>query len=213
METVENSDRIKIERLELGPYGTNSYLLICKKTGACVVVDAPGEVGKLLARLKGIHPQHILITHGHLDHVEGLVELRSFLNVPVVAHQADASALPLPPDIFLQDGDKVSFGDLQWQVLHTPGHTPGSLCFLFDPCLIAGDTLFPGGPGHTRSPEDFRQIVAVITRKIFTLPDNTRVYPGHGEATMLAKERPAFEAFSARSHPTDLCGDVVWNLE
>jgi hydroxyacylglutathione hydrolase len=211
MEIIVNNSRVGIERLELGPYGTNSYLLTCKRTGACVVIDAPGEAEKVLARLKEHHPQYILITHGHVDHVEGLGELKSLLNVPVGVHRADASALPLPPDVFLQDGEIVSCGVLQLQVMHTPGHTPGSLCFLVDSHLIAGDTLFPGGPGHTRSPEDFRQILESITRKIFILPDAMVVYPGHGEATILGKEKQAFRAFSARPHPVDLCGDVLWD--
>ncbi len=165
-----------------------------------------------MARLKGHHPQHILITHGHVDHVAGLPELKSFLNVPVAVHRADASALPLPADVFLQDGEIVFCGILQLQVMHTPGHTPGSLCFLVDGHLIAGDTLFPGGPGHTRSPEDLRQILESITRKILTLPDETMVLPGHGQGTILGKEKQAFQAFSARPQPPDLCGDVLWEL-
>ena len=132
MEIVVNNSRVSIERLELGPYGTNSYLLACKKTGACVVFDAPGEAGTVLARLKEHHPQNILITHGHVDHVEGLGELKSFLNVPVAIHRADASALPLPADVFLEDGEIVSCGSSELQIMHTPGHTPGSLCFLME---------------------------------------------------------------------------------
>ncbi len=212
MTTVEKNSIIEIERLELGQYGTNTYLLTCRKTGDCVVIDAPGEAEKILARLKGHHPRYILITHGHLDHVDGLGELKSSLNVPVAAHAADAPVVPLPLDRVLQDGDVVSFGALQLQVLHTPGHTPGSLCFLIGRFLIAGDTLFPGGPGHTRSPEDFRQIIEVITRKIFNLPDETLVYPGHGEATIVGKEKQAFRVFSARPHAPDLCGDVLWDM-
>jgi glyoxylase-like metal-dependent hydrolase (beta-lactamase superfamily II) len=212
MTTVEKNSILEIDRLELGQYGTNTYLLTCRKTGDCVVIDAPGEAEKILTRLKGHHPRYILITHGHMDHVDGLAELKSSLNIPVAAHAADAPVLPLPLDRVLQDGDVVSFGALQLQVLHTPGHTPGSLCFLTGRFLIAGDTLFPGGPGHTRSPEDFQQIIEVITRKIFNLPDETLVYPGHGEATIVGKEKQAFHAFSARPHTPDLCGDVLWDM-
>jgi glyoxylase-like metal-dependent hydrolase (beta-lactamase superfamily II) len=210
MATVEEDGNIRIERLELGPYGTNTYLLTCQRTGACVVIDAPGEVGRVLSGLKGAHPQYILITHNHMDHVGGLAELTSLLRVPVAAHARDAPDLPAPADVLLQDGEVVSFGALELKVLHTPGHTPGSVCFLIGRYLIAGDTLFPGGPGHTRTPADFRQILGSITGMIFALPDDTLVYPGHGEATILGREKLAFQVFSTRSHAPDLCGDVVW---
>jgi len=128
----------------------------------------------------------------------------------VAAHARDAPDLPAPADVLLQDGEVVSFGALELKVLHTPGHTPGSVCFLIGRYLIAGDTLFPGGPGHTRTPADFRQILGSITGMIFALPDDTLVYPGHGEATILGREKLAFQVFSTRSHAPDLCGDVVW---
>jgi hydroxyacylglutathione hydrolase len=210
MTTVQKNSTIRIDRLELGQYHTNSYLLTCRETGACVVIDAPGEVGKVLKVLEGLHPQYILMTHDHLDHTGGLQELASLLSVPVAAHAADAPGLPTPVDMLLQDGNRVSFGALRLEVLHTPGHTPGSLCFLAGQFLIAGDTLFPGGPGHTRSPEDFRQIVESITRKLLPLPDDTLVYPGHGEATILEREKQAIQRFSARPYAPDLWGDVLW---
>jgi len=96
------------------------------------------------------------------------------------------------------------------KVLHTPGHTAGSLSFLTGKYLISGDTIFPGGPGKTGSPDMFRQIVNSITEKIFALPDDTQVYPGHGDATVLKKEKEEFTVFSSRPHSPDLCGDVLW---
>jgi len=210
MTIVAKNDQIKIYRLELGPYGTNSYILTCRKTNESVVVDAPGDVDLLSAQLNKARPQYILMTHGHFDHIGGLVELKSALDIPVAAHLADASNLPLKPDLFLDDGEEISMGAIKLRVLYTPGHTPGSICFLTGNYLIAGDTLFPGGPGRTQSPQDFRQIVKSITEKLFGLPDGTEVYPGHGEATTIGREKKLFQLFSARPQDPNLCGDVLW---
>ena len=210
MTTVVNNERIQIDRLELGPFGTNSYILICQKSNASVVVDAPGEAGMVVERLRETQPKYILMTHDHFDHVGGLVELRSALEVPVAAHLADGNDLPLEPDLLLNDGDEIIIGAIKLRVLHTPGHTPGSLCFITDKYLIAGDTLFPGGPGKTQSPDDFRQIITSITEKLFDLPEDTRVYPGHGEPTTIKEAKQEYEVFSARPQDPNLCGDVVW---
>jgi hydroxyacylglutathione hydrolase len=210
MTTVVKNDRIQISRLELGPFGTNSYILICQKTNESVVVDAPGEAGMVVEILRETRPQYILMTHDHFDHIGGLVELKTALQVPVAAHLADADDLPLEPDLLFNDGTEIFFGDLKLKVLHTPGHTPGSLCFLTEKYLIAGDTLFPGGPGKTQSPDDFRQIVESITEKLFELPEDTQVYPGHGEATTIKEAKQQYEIFSARPHDPKLHGDVEW---
>jgi glyoxylase-like metal-dependent hydrolase (beta-lactamase superfamily II) len=115
-----------------------------------VLVDAPAEAAEILKQLKGTHPRYILITHSHTDHVGALSELKSKLRIPIGTHRLDANDLPLRPDILLDDGEKVFFGNISLKVLHTPGHTPGSLCFLIGKYLISGDTIFPGGPGSRR---------------------------------------------------------------
>ena len=211
MANVVKDEHIQIEKLSLGPYGTNAYVLICRHTGESVVVDVPGEAARLLDLLKGTTPRYILITHNHMDHTGALAELKSALGVPVAAHAEDAGRMPVAADLLLKDGDVVSCGDIRLSVLHTPGHTRGSICFLTGNCLIAGDTLFPDGPGKTGSPADFKKIMDSLTEKIFVLPDEVQVFSGHGDSTTLGRERKAFEAFRARPHDPGLCGDVLWS--
>ena len=210
MERVARNNYVQIDRLQLGPFNTNCYLLTCPMTGDSVWVDAPAEVAAMLKASERTHPRYILITHNHGDHTGALSELKSKLRIPIGVHPLDAKGLPLPADILLEDGARISCGNITLEVLHTPGHTPGSLCFFAGKHLISGDTIFPGGPGKTRSPTDFRRIIESITRKIFVLPDDTVIYPGHGDSTILRKEKEEFACFSSRSHDPKLCGDVLW---
>jgi len=210
MVVVVKDDNIEIERLELRPWGTNAYIIICLQTGNSVLIDAPADASTIMKRLQGTKPKYILLTHNHMDHIGALSELRSKLKVPLAAHAADSTRLPSPPEILLNDGDVVSFGKVKLEVLHTPGHTSGRLCFKIGKYLISGDTIFPGGPGKTRSPADLRQIIKSITDKIFVLPDDIEIYPGHGDSTILKKERDEFAIFSSRPHDPNLCGDVLW---
>ncbi len=210
MAIVVKDNNLQIERLQLGPFGTNAYVLTCRQSKDSVLVDAPAEASKIMERLKGTSPRYILLTHNHMDHTGALSELRSRLRIPLAAHSADAGILPSPPEIRLNDGDIVSFGNINLEVLHTPGHTPGSLCFKTGQYLLSGDTIFPGGPGKTSSPADLQQIIKSITSKIFTLDDDTQVYPGHGDSTVLKKEKDELAAFSSRPHNPSLCGDVLW---
>ena len=210
MVTVAKDSDVQIEKLELGPFGTNAYIVICQKTRDSVLIDTPAEASTIMERLRGTTPKYILLTHNHMDHLGAFSELRSKLKVPVAAHALDAGNLPSPPEILLSNGDTISFGDLELEVLHTPGHTPGSLCFKIGRYLISGDTIFPGGPGKTRSPDNFRQITKSITEKLLVLPDDTQIFPGHGGSTLLKKEKEEFAIFSSRSHNPNLCGDVLW---
>jgi len=207
---VVQDSTVTIIRLELGPFGTNAYIVVCQATLDSVVVDAPGEADDIVKQLANTNPKYILITHNHFDHIITLDELKAKLKVPVAVHPRDAARLPSPPDIELNNGDTVEVGKIKLKVLHTPGHTPGSLSFLMGRYLISGDTIFPGGPGKTGTPADFKQIVKSLETKLFVLHDDTEVYPGHGDATVLGKEKREFAAFASRPHNSNLCGDVLW---
>lgn len=206
---VQDND-VRIIKMELGPWGTNAYIIVCQATGNSLLVDAPGDANKILKQLAGTKPKYILITHTHIDHVGALEEIKAKLKIPVALHAKDAVRLALQPDMELKDGDIIEVGKLNLKVLHTPGHTPGSLCLLLGKHLVSGDTIFPGGPGKTGTPDDFKMIVKSIETKLFVLPDDTQVYPGHGGGTVLDKEKEEFAAFKSRPHDPNLCGDVLW---
>lgn len=203
-------ESIGIIKLVLGPFDTNAYIVVCKSSRESILVDAPAEPGKILRQLSGTRPKCIVLTHNHGDHTGALVEVKSALRTQVAVHPLDSGELPCPPDIDLNDGDTLDIGKLRIEVLHTPGHTPGSTCLLVGRYLLAGDTIFPGGPGHTGSPDDFKAIVQSIETRILVLPGETGIYPGHGDASQVSTEKRAFAVFASRAQPPDLCGDVLW---
>lgn len=210
MTIIVNDNNIRIERMQLGPWGTNTYTVVCQQTRESLVVDAPANAKKIVASLEGTSPRYILLTHDHSDHTGALAELRGQLRVPLAAHPADSRSLKTPPEISLKDGDTIMLGNIELEVRHTPGHTPGSLCFLAGKYLLAGDTIFPGGPGKTWSPDDFRQIVESIKEKVFTLLDDTVICPGHGDSTTVGQAKEEYAVFASRPHSPSLCGDVLW---
>jgi hydroxyacylglutathione hydrolase len=120
---------VRIIRLRLGPWQTNAYVVVCLDTMASLVVDAPAEAGTIITELKGTRPAHILLTHSHLDHIGALAELRNKLKVPFGCHPLDAPAGGDPPELPLRGGEELVLGKLRLTVIHTPGHTRGSLCF------------------------------------------------------------------------------------
>jgi len=208
--SIIDDNILKIKRLQLGSFGTNSYIIKCQKTQKGVLIDAPAEANKILRQLEGIDLNYIFLTHDHSDHVGALSELREKLGVPLAAHPLDAGSLPSQMETSLSDGDILTIGELKIKVLHTPGHTPGSLCFLLSDYLFSGDTLFPGGPGKTWSPSDFKNIINSITTKIFVLHEDTKIYPGHGDSTTISEEKKKFDIFSSKAHDPNLYGDVLW---
>lgn len=210
VETLLLNRKIKIEKFVLGSFNTNAYIITCQNTGQSVLLDAPSEAETLMKYLNNTYPQYILLTHAHPDHIGALSEIKKQLELPLAAHEAETQNLPLIPDLLLEEGSQISFGELQFKVLHTPGHTPGSLCYRAGTYLFAGDTLFPGGPGKTFSPEGFSQILESISHKLFLLPEETIVLPGHGDSTTIKKEKEEYKIFSSREHHAELYGDVEW---
>ncbi len=201
---------IQITKINMGPYNNNGYIVACAETREAVIIDTPAEPEKLLSELGDVKVKAILITHGHQDHLLGFEEITGQVDAPVGVGEADVELLPSPPDIILRDGATIEVGNQTIQLLSTPGHTSGSTCLLIGRHLFSGDTLFPGGPGKSRSPEAFKQEIDSITRKLLVLPDDTAVYPGHGDDTTIGQARQEYQVFASKQHPDDLCGDVAW---
>jgi len=210
MDIVAEDHDLRILRLELGPYETNCYIVIDNHTKDSLIVDAPDEAEEILLRLRGTEPRLIALTHSHIDHIMALADLKKALGVPLAAHPLDAAGLPEIIDLAVEDGIYLHIGQLDVHVIHTPGHTPGSVCYQTGKNLLAGDTIFPGGPGHTNTPSDFAAVLQSIEKKVLTLPPDTLILPGHGKTTILSDEKKAILRFRAASHAPDLCGDVLW---
>jgi len=206
---VDNVD-LKILRMELGKYQTNSYIVICPKTQKSALVDVPAGSQTICKYLKGTELEWIVLTHNHFDHTGGLKSTRAKILACLAVHPADNQKLPVKPDMDLSHGDNLFVGKLKLEVLYTPGHTAGSVCFKVGKYLLAGDTIFPGGPGHTETPEAFQRIIKSIADNILVLPEDTEVLPGHGPATTVRQSREEYAVFASHEHTAGLCGDVLW---
>jgi glyoxylase-like metal-dependent hydrolase (beta-lactamase superfamily II) len=186
---------VHIVKVSVGPYDNNVYLL--SSSGQAIVVDGAAEPDRIIREVssRALTVSAIVQTHNHPDHTAALPALVAALNAPVLAHPADR--MPVPTES-LEDGQLVQVGGADVVVFHTPGHTPGSLSYLVEGFLFSGDTLFPGGPGNTEgSPTAFDQIMRSVDR-LFELPDDTRVCPGHGLDTTIGRERRYLEVWRTR---------------
>lgn len=182
-----------------GDLDNNVYILVDPETNESVLFDAPGDAQQILKELEGTQLKYILMTHADYDHIHALSEVQRATGAPVAVHSAEIDRLPHRPDFTLHDGQTLRFGNVELQAMHTPGHTPGGMSFVTDGMVFAGDTLFPGGPGNTERPiSDFHQIIESIRGKLFTLPDDTTVYPGHGKPTTIGAEKPHLQEWVNR---------------
>ncbi|HVK20957.1 MAG TPA: MBL fold metallo-hydrolase [Actinokineospora sp.] len=191
---------LTITKVSVGPYDNNAYLLTCRATMEALLIDAAADPQRL-SDVIGYGQDRptlktIVTTHQHGDHWQALGATAGAFGANTIAHELDASVLPVPPDRLVGQGDVVSVGDVELEVIHLRGHTPGSIALLYrDPSgpahLFTGDSLFPGGVGKTNSPEDFQSLVNDVEFRIFdTLPDDTHFYPGHGDDSTIGDERP-----------------------
>jgi glyoxylase-like metal-dependent hydrolase (beta-lactamase superfamily II) len=178
----------------------NVYVLRCRQTGDAVLIDAANEHEKLLGLCRRLGVTRVLETHGHWDHIQAVPEVRDAgYRVGITAE--DAAMLPSYDDV-LADSSVLEVGRLRLHTIHTPGHTPGSMCFRVEgsPVLFSGDTLFPGGAGATKFPGgDFDTIIRSIEDRLFSpLPGDTLVLPGHGNSTTISAESPHLQEWIDR---------------
>lgn len=221
MTTVYEGELWTIQSFVSG-FENNAYLLTCKRTSKSVVIDTPDQPFELIKAAAETDVQAVLITHNHLDHLQGFNDVLGTVQVPVGIGSDDAHALMSRPhgEVNVSHGSLISYGDITLRSIATPGHTPGSTCYMLPseqpgamPHVFTGDTLFPGGPGKSGSPEAFTQLVSSIEANLLSLPENTIVLPGHGNSTTIKDSQAEYETFSSRPRRNGLHGDVTWTVD
>lgn len=197
-----------LKTIAVGPLGVNCYLIGCERTGTGVVIDPGDDAPVILNAIKmsQIEINYILLTHGHVDHVAHLSRVKQETGAQFLMHQDDifllkglfAQALmfglPNPgnprPDRYVTDGEEITIGELKIKVVHTPGHSPGSVTYFVENKLFVGDLIFAGSIGRTDLPGgNYQTLIRSVENKIFTLPDEIGIYPGHGPETTVGQEK------------------------
>ncbi len=212
---VTQLHHLEITKVSVGLMDNNAYLLRCRRSGEAVLIDAANEAATLRSLVANSGVRYIVTTHRHPDHWQALAALAEATGALTVAHPLDAPAIGAPIDLLCGDGDVLTFGNpdlggparggIKLEVIQLRGHTPGSIALLYTdpvgpPQLWTGDSLFPGGVGNTHgNAEDFADLIFDVSTKLFDrLPDQTRVYPGHGADTTLGAERASLPQWRAR---------------
>lgn len=198
-----------LKRLEVGSFATNCYIIGSETSREGIIIDPGDEAERILKEVKdsGLDIKIIVLTHGHSDHTAALKEVKEETGAQMAVHAEDVSTLkqkllgvimgvgfksPPPPDRLLNDGDTVSVSGLELKVIHTPGHSRGSICLIGDGVLFSGDTLFNFGIGRSDLPGsggNHEQLIKNIKDKLLVLDDDIKVYPGHGPETTIGAER------------------------
>ncbi len=206
-----------VKRLEVGPLITNCYIVGCEETLIGAVIDPGGDADHIFSVVQslGLTIKYIINTHSHFDHAAGNKRMKELTGADIVIHPLDAPHLERmaesaalfgfivesspKPDVFVEEGDVLSIGEIELSVLHTPGHTPGSISLLEGSCVFVGDLIFQGSIGRTDFPGgDYNTLINSVKTKIFTLDDDVVIYPGHGPETTVGREKkynPFFTPF------------------
>jgi glyoxylase-like metal-dependent hydrolase (beta-lactamase superfamily II) len=210
--TVREDGGVRIVQAgPMGPYGNNAYIIRDVAAGASLLVDMPLEEGPLLAAIAaegGV--QQVIATHWHPDHWATYDAVRAATGAPVLVGATEVNIPEERIDGRLDDGAEVRVGAIRIGVLHTPGHTPGSISLRVGTALISGDTLFDGGPGKTFAAGDLDTILASIEARLLPLPPETVVLPGHGASTTIDRSRQGLAAYARSPRPAGSFGDVEW---
>jgi len=196
-ERLYATDRVLVDRIVTNPLDNNVFLLTCAASRRSVIIDAASEADRILELAAATEVRAVLTTHGHWDHVGAAAAVSTALNVPIYIGAEDAPLSGLPSTHALTAG-MIPLGELELDIIATPGHTPGSHSISVGPVIFTGDTLFPGGPGATQSPAAFAHIMESLDTHLFTRPDDTLILPGHGLHTTIGAERGSVEDWRRR---------------
>jgi len=197
---------LEIRALTVGAFAANCYIVSCPETGEAIVIDPGGNgpaILDVIAR-EGLQVKYVVNTHAHVDHIGANAEVKRATGAELLIHEDDARLLSspamslallspvsvrkCPPDRKLSDGDEVAAGSVTLRVLHTPGHTPGSICLVADDAAFTGDTVFAEGIGRTDLPGGSQEaLFRSIRERVLALPDDMKLYPGHGPATTVER--------------------------